>query len=142
MENNDKQIRAGTKLLDNILYLLDRQTQKKLAPNELLGFLGLLNLISIINYINPQGQLSDLSHKKKSGDLLQNTLQNVLGENEGSGLSLGEVLGEVKRNPEMLGNMLNLVSSMKSLSEKAATSKKQLNSSKTLNRSPSHEKEE
>ncbi|MFZ5640703.1 MAG: hypothetical protein ACOY4Q_08430 [Bacillota bacterium] len=117
-------------LLDRFIGILDRQTDAKLTPNQLMGFLSLFNLLGIINMVHGSAEagLKDISTlanltslagqtaKSPAGPALKDTLMGLLGgaQNQ-SGPDLGGLLnmvgGNKKINPQLLLTLMNLLSS-------------------------------
>lgn len=116
----DKDVtRSRNNMLENVLLLLDEQEKTAFKPHELLALLGFLNLLSIVDYLHPSGvPATSASNGKSPENPLKHALQNIFSEGAGSELNMAEMLGSIKKDPAMLGNMLNLVSSVKHLADK------------------------
>jgi len=58
----------GQDLLDRLSVLLDRQTDHKLAPTMLLGYLGMFNLLSIMNFLqgSPEKNFKEIKEMPES----------------------------------------------------------------------------
>ncbi|GAB4258377.1 MAG: hypothetical protein Kow00111_04200 [Thermincola ferriacetica] len=115
--------------LDKLLALLDRQTDNRLHPNLLVGYLGLVNLMSIMSFIHAAEQntglalpaLNDAESTSVTGDEknLKNAITSLMNSaGAGSGgpdlSSLFNMMGGNKKpNPQMLLTLMNLMNSMK-----------------------------
>lgn len=117
-------------LHDKFVGILERQTDAKLTPNQLLGFLSLFNMMGILNLlqggdagVRDVSNLANLTSlagkaaKSPEGSALKDTLMGLLGgggQNQ-SGPDIGSLLnmvgGNKKINPQMLLTLLNLLSS-------------------------------
>ena len=143
-------------LLDRFFGILERQTDAKLTPTQLLGFLGLFNLLGIMNLVHGStgsgikdvstlASLSALAEKAtKSPDApaLKDALMGLLGGQNQSGPDLGGLLnmigGNKKINPQMLLTLMSLMNSQSGGAKSDHSAAKANNSSK--NNSTAREK--
>lgn len=116
-------------LLNRFVGILERQTDDKLTPNQLMGFLSLFNMLSILNLVHgADAGIRDVSALDKltslagqaartpEGSALKDTLMGLLGGQNQSGPDIGGLLnmvggGNKKINPQMLLTLLNLLNS-------------------------------
>ncbi len=127
--------------IERLLSVLDRQTDNKVPPNMLLGYLGMMNLMSIMSLV--QGEASaNFNLPALTGDTmaaggnenqLKDTISNLLGGGaKSTAPDLSGLLnmvtgagGNKKLNPQMLLTLMNLANSMapkvESASPKAET---------------------
>lgn len=116
-------------LLDKFVGILDRQTDTKLTPNQLLGFLSLFNMLGVLNLIQGSGEaglrdvstlanltsLANKAAKSPEAPALKDTLMGLLGGQNQSNSDLGSLLnmvgGNKKINPQMLLTLMNLLNS-------------------------------
>lgn len=116
---------------EKLLAVLDRQSDDKLNPNLLLGYLGMVNLMSIMSMVHSTmdsgiGQLPassgipvELPKSLADENNLKNTINNLMGKagnNSGNpdiSNLLGMVGGNKKLNPQLLLTLMNLMNNMK-----------------------------
>lgn len=116
-------------LLERFVGILERQTDAKLSPNQLMGFLSLFNNLSALNLVqgsadagikdlsalNKLTSLAGQAAKTTEGSALKDSLMGLLGSQNQSGSDLGGLLnmvgGNKKINPQMLLTLLNLLNS-------------------------------
>lgn len=120
LESKDKNV----DLLDKLTNLLDRQTDHKMSPNILLGFVGLFNLLSILNLVHgTQGtEIKNVSSSSEGENPTTNaqsmvdTISGMMkGENAGQpdlmGL-LGSLASKKKINPNLLLSLFSMLNNM------------------------------
>lgn len=98
----------GKDLIDKLMKLLDRQTDHKLTPNLLLGFLGMFNILSVMSIVhgNAESGIKEVTGSSEGGK-------------DGSGSQgLTEVLsslmqGQGSGQPDLLGLLSGLASKKK-----------------------------
>lgn len=114
-------------LLDRFIGILDRQTDAKLTPNQLIGFLSLFNLLGTLDMVHGSAKagIKDISNlanltslvsqtaKPDAEPALKDMLMGILGTQNQSGPDLGGLLnmvgGNKKINPQMLLTLMNLL---------------------------------
>lgn len=106
----------GKDLVDKLINLLDRQTDHKLTPNVLLGFLGLFNVLSIMSVVHGsvESGLKEITgssegDKSTGTQALTETLSSLM---QGSGQGLGPG-GQGSGQPDLLGLLGGLASKKK-----------------------------
>ncbi|HWI54963.1 MAG TPA: hypothetical protein VNT57_04685 [Desulfobacteria bacterium] len=144
-------------LFDNLVKLLDRQTDHKISPNVLFGFMGMFNLMSILNVVKGNmdmgikgitGQDADAGESTGAEQSAINTITNLLNSASGSGSGagqpdlmglLGNVASKKKINP---GLLLSLMSMLNSQNQNSQQNKKSNNESAvTVQNQPDQENE-
>jgi hypothetical protein len=114
---------TGNDLVERLITVLDRQTDHKLTPHFLLGFLGMFNMLSIMSLVHG-GQKSDLKEVTGAGESGSNSistqtltdtlssLMNTQGQGTGQpdllGL-LGNAAAKKKINPSLLLTLFSLL---------------------------------
>lgn len=114
-------------LFDNLVKLLDRQTDHKISPNVLFGFMGMFNLMSILNLVKGNmetgvrqltEQASDAGESKVTEQSAVNSLTNLLNSASGSSSGqpdliglLGNVASKKKINPGLLLSLMTMLNS-------------------------------
>ncbi|MHB9095664.1 MAG: hypothetical protein ACYC21_13435 [Eubacteriales bacterium] len=113
----------GKHLVDKLMVLLDRQTDHKLTPNLMLGFLGLFNVLSIMSVVHgsPETGFKEItgSTEGNSGAAGQQSLVDTLSgllKNQGSGQPdlmglLGGLAAKKKINPNLLLSLFSMLNS-------------------------------
>lgn len=105
-------------LIDKLLSFLDRQTDHKLGPHLLLGFLGLFNLLSIMSVVNGNVKtgMKEISGQAEGGDAAQNVADSLSGllKSQGSAPNdlmgiLGNLTGNKKINPGLLMSLMSML---------------------------------
>lgn len=107
-------------LIDKLVNLLDRQTDHKLNPNVMLGFLGLFNLLSIMTVVqgNPGGGFKEISGQADksdagiSGQNITDTLSSLLNPTSGGQPDLMGLLGSLASKKNINPNLLLSLFSM------------------------------
>lgn len=106
-------------LFDRLVKLLDRQTDHKMSPNVLFGFMGMFNLMSIMSLVNGNmdsgfkeiaGQ-TDNTEPKSAEQSMLNSLTSLL--NSGSGSSSGSGSGSGSGQTDLMGLLGNVASKKK-----------------------------
>jgi hypothetical protein len=115
-------------LLDRFISILERQTDAKLTPNQLMGLLSLFNLLGTLDIVHGSGKagIKDISNlanltslvsqtsKPPAEPALKDMLMGILGTQNQSGPDLGGLLnmvgGNKKLNPQLLLTLMNLLS--------------------------------
>lgn len=105
-------------LIDKLLNFLERQTDHKLSPHLLLGFLGLFNLLSIMNILhrgNGMG-IKEVPVSTESANAGQSTVDALSGllKTQGAGQNdlmslLGNLAGNKKINPGLLLSLMSML---------------------------------
>lgn len=116
-------------MLDKFITMLDRQTDTKLTPVQLMGMLSLYSLLGILDLmrgtadtgikdISALASLSSLAGKaakSPEGPAIKDALMGLLGGQNQSGSDLGALLnmvgGNKKINPQMLLTLMSLLNS-------------------------------
>lgn len=111
----------GKDLVDKLVVLLDRQTDHKLTPHVLLGFLGLFNVLSIMSVVqgNLDGGIKEVAAPAEAGDTgangqsLMDTLSGLM-NNQGNGQPdlmglLSNLASKKKINPTLLLSLLSMM---------------------------------
>ncbi len=140
---------------DNLVKLLDRQTDHKMSPNILFGFMGMFNLMSILSLV--RGNLdtgfkeipsqAEASESQVTEQSVVNSLTSLLksASDSGSGSAtsqpdlmgiLGNVASKKKINPGLLLSLMSMLNSQnqnsqqsnKSNNESAVAAQKQTSS--------------
>ena len=105
-------------LIDKLLSFLDRQTDHKLNPQFLLGFLGLFNLLSIMSVVNGSVKMGmkEVSGQSESGDAAQSVTDSLAGLLKSQGGApndlmgiLGNLAGNKKINPGLLMSLMSML---------------------------------
>lgn len=104
----------GKDLIDKLIVLLDRQTDHKLTPNILLGFLGLFNVLSIMSIVHGSGEsgfkeITGSSEADKSVTGTQALTETLSSLMQGTGQGTGQGAGQ----PDLLGLLGGLASKKK-----------------------------
>lgn len=129
-------------LFEKLVKLLDRQTDHKMSPNVLFGFMGMFNLMSIMSLVKGNmdagfkqvtGQ-EDTGEAKATEQSVMNSLTSLLnsasGSGSGSGIGsgqpdllglLGNVASKKKINPGLLLSLMSMLNQNKS-SQQASSS--------------------
>lgn len=113
-------------LLDKLVNLLDRQTDNKLSPNVMLGFMGMFNLLSIMSVLrgNLDSGMREVPYLAESQDTgsktpsIQDTLSGVL-KNQSGGQGgqtdlmnlLNNIAAKKKINPNLLLSLMSMLNS-------------------------------
>jgi hypothetical protein len=116
-----------TDLVDRLLSLLDRQTDHRLSPHMLMGFLGLFNMLSIMSLIRgnqdtgiKQIGSSGAGEGEEQGLSAVENLANMLSAPGGGQPDLMGILGNVaskkKINPGLLLSLMSMLNSQGSTS--------------------------
>lgn len=107
-------------LVDKMVKLLDRQTDHKLNPNVLLGFMGMFNLMSIMSVVKSNVETGvrdvgvvDNGQSKPQEQSLTDGLASLLkgggsGQPDLMGL-LGSVASKKKMNPSVLLSLMSML---------------------------------
>lgn len=107
-------------LVDKMVKLLDRQTDHKLNPNILLGFMGMFNLMSIMSVVKSNTETgvreaivpADNGQAKPQEQSLADGLSSLLkggsGQPDLMGL-LGNVASKKKMNPSLMLSLLSML---------------------------------
>lgn len=114
-------LESNNDLVDKMVKLLDRQTDHKLSPNVLLGFMGMFNLMSIMSVVksNAETGVRDVAGVVDNGqqpqpreqsltDGLASLLKGGSGQPDLMGL-LGNVASKKKMNPSLLLSLLSML---------------------------------
>jgi len=128
-EDNNSIDSGGYSLLDKFVRILDRQTDTKLSPTQLMGFLSLFNLLGVLDLMQGSADagfkdvstlanltsLANKASKSPEGSAIKDALTGLLGQNQ-SGPNLGNLLnmiggGNKKINPQMLLTLMTLLNS-------------------------------
>ncbi len=109
-------------LLDRVLSLLDRQTDHKLSPNMLLGYLGMFNVLSIMSVVhgNLDSGIKEVSaqsdgDENRSGQSAADALSGMMNPQGAGQLDLMGLLSSIaaqkKINPSLLLSLFNMLNS-------------------------------
>lgn len=111
----------GNDLIDRLTVLLDRQTDHKLNPNMLFGFLGMYNLLSIVSMVRESSDQGikevtgsvDTSNTKPAEQSLMDGLSSLLNNQSGGQPDLMGLLGSMaskkKINPNLLLSLFSML---------------------------------
>lgn len=111
----------GTDLIDKLVKLLDRQTDHKLTPNILLGFLGMFNILSIMSVVHGDAESgikeitgSSEGGKDSTGNQGLTEVLSSLMQGQGSGQPdlmglLGGLASKKKINPNLLLSLFSML---------------------------------
>ena len=111
----------GKDLVDKLVHLLDRQTDHKLTPHLLLGFLGMFNVLSIMTVVHSNGEIGvkEVSSQAETTDTGSNqSLMDTLGgllKNQGTGGQpdlmglLSSLASKKKINPNLLLSLFSML---------------------------------
>jgi len=109
-------------LIDRFLNLLERQTDHKLSPNMLLGYLGMFNVLSIMSVVHgsADSNIKEVSGQSESeenlsGQSVNDMLSNIMkpqsaGQPDLMGL-LNSIAAKKKINPNLLLTLFNMLNS-------------------------------
>ena len=111
----------GKDLVDKLIKLLDRQTDHKLTPNILLGFLGMFNILSIMSIVhgNTESGIREITGSSEGGkegsenqgltEVLTSLMQGQgTGQPDLMGL-LGGLASKKKINPNLLLSLFSML---------------------------------
>lgn len=111
----------GTELVDKMIKLLDRQTDHKLTPNILLGFLGMFNILSIMSVVhgNAESGIREITGssdggKDSTGNQGLTEMLSSLMQGQGSGQPdlmglLSGLASKKKINPNLLLSLFSML---------------------------------
>jgi hypothetical protein len=108
-------------LVDKLIKLLDRQTDHKVTPNTLLGFLGMFNILSIMSIVRGNAEpgireITGSSEGGKDGPENQGLTEVLSGLMQGQGSGQPDLLGllsglasKKKINPNLLLSLFSML---------------------------------
>lgn len=108
-------------LVDKLMKLLDRQTDHKLTPNVLLGFMGMFNMLSIMSLVHGDAdtgikEISGTSEGSKAGAESQGLTEMLSSMMAGQGSGQPDLMGllsglasKKKINPNLLLSLFSML---------------------------------
>lgn len=121
-------------LVERLVTLLDRQTDHRLSPNVMIGFMGMFNLLSIMSVLRGNldhgireiSSLSESSEPAPKTNDLQDLLSGLMKGQAGGGGQpdllglLGNLASKKKINPNLLLTLMGMLNSQMSQANSSA----------------------